>query len=339
MGVVTLLVDSAQGQLDGIAGGAFGDIVGVAGNTVTAMATLAVVMLGLNMVLQFRPMPAGGILVTLIKLVVIATIGLQWDQFNIIASAVESAMDSLAGAILAGYDMGGGAVSNSLAGAVDLVLSQISEAANVALQPMGWMGGAMFSVILAVGLSAVGALVGIILIFAKVMVTVFISIAPIFIAMSIFDTTKDYFNRWLQSTISYMLYPVVIAAVLGGMVRLVRAFIDNLSVVAVGDSIAAFVPFLVALLILGVVVVLIPSIVSGLSGNFQFTGPVATATRTARTVADVGGAAKAVAGFATKLGGRNGGSGGNDTSSGSGSPAPASSQPLAARIAARSAKY
>ena len=36
---------------------------------------------------------------------------------------------------------------------------------------------------------------------------------PIMIALSLFDATKDFFHRWVSTTISYAFYPIVIAAI------------------------------------------------------------------------------------------------------------------------------
>lgn len=328
MGIVSNMVDVAQGQLDAVAAGVFGNIVGAAGTTISAMATLAIVLLGVNLVLQYRPMGAGQVVVTVIKLLVIVFVGLRWGQFSSIASAVERGMDGIAGSMLASFNgAGGGNISGSLAGAVDRLLTSVSEAANSALEPLGWMAGAVMSTLIAFMIAVVSALVSFLLIFAKVMVTVFLSIAPIYIALSMFEVTKDYFNRWLQQTISYMVYPVVIAAVIGGVIRLVAEFMRSLSTTDAGASIAGFIPFLMALFIMGAVTVLIPSIVSGITGNFILAGPVGSMVGAGKMASQGLSAAGATAGAAGGL--VKAGVGGNAVGLSN----------LASKLAARSRKF
>ena len=43
------------------------------------------------------------------------------------------------------------------------------------------------------------------------------------IALSLFDVSKDYFLRWLSSTVSYALYPLVIAGVFSTVVGMSRS--------------------------------------------------------------------------------------------------------------------
>ena len=145
MGMIEGFVSRAQGELDSVAQSSFGAVLDGMGTLAATMATLAVVMLGVNMVLQYRHMSAGQIVVTFIKLIAIGSIGLVWGQFNLIASAVEGGVDSIAANLLGKF--GGGEVpSSNLAAAIDNFLSVFSEKANEVMEPMGWMGGAVMSV-------------------------------------------------------------------------------------------------------------------------------------------------------------------------------------------------
>lgn len=329
MGLVSGLVDSANGMLDGVAESTFTTIVGAAGTTAAAMATLALVLVGVNIIVQYRPFHPGQVLVLAIKLVAISWIGLKWSEFYKIASAVETAMNSIGAAILGSFSGagGGGGVSSTLAGSVDDFIAEFATSANNALEPLSWMAGALMSVAVTFLLAVIGSLVGLALIFAKVMVTVYLSLAPVFIALWIFDATKDYFHRWLQSAVTYMLYPVVIATVLGGIVRLVSAYIATLST-SVSGSISEFVPFIAALLVMIVVVVFIPYIVNSLAGSFAAPGPGAAAFIAARM-------AKSAAGAATSRPAQAGVQKAREY----GNLASAGAKSLATRIAERSARY
>lgn len=326
MGVVSGLVDTADGMLDSVAASNFSAIVGAMGNLTALMATLALVLVGINVVMQYRPTQPGQVLVVAIKLVAISAIGLKWGEFHKIAGAVQSAMDGIGGAILAGtHNGGGGGVGGTLAGAIDDLISRVAVATNNALSNLSWYGGLLLAAIIAILLAIIGCVAGLALIFSKVVVMVYISLAPIFIALWIFDATSDYFHKWLQATISYMLYPPVVAAVLGGMIRLISAYISGFST-SVSGSIAEFIPFLVALMVMIVVSSLIPQIVNALSGAVSAAGPVAALrgfasapAKVASSGRDLASSAKGVAKGASAMA--------SQTSS------------LASRIAARAGKF
>ena len=108
---------------------------------------------------------------------------------------------------------------------------------------MHWMAGALIGAIGAFLLGVIGALCGLVLIFAKIMLAFMIGIAPIMIALSLFDVSKDYFHRWLSSTVSYALYPLVIAGVFSTVVGMSRSLMTELGDPSGASNIGALVPF------------------------------------------------------------------------------------------------
>ena len=329
MGLISHMVDNANGMLDDVAASTFTTIVTAAGATIAAMATLAIVLVGINIVVQYRPFHPGQVLVILIKLVAITAIGLKWGEFYKIASAVESAMNAIGTSVLGGFSGGGGggSVETSLAQSVDDFIDKFSITANTALEPLSWMAGALMSVLVTILLALIGCAIGLALIFAKVMITVYLSLAPLFIAMWMFDATKDYFHRWLQSIVTYMLYPVVIATVLGGVVRFVSNYVEDLSVSPTG-TIAEFIPFIAALLVMIVVVAFIPFIVNSLSGTIAAPGPGMAGLTGARMVGNAKAAEQSPVAQATTAKDREYGGLARD-----------GAKSLASRIAARSARF
>ncbi|MCY1741011.1 type IV secretion system protein [Ensifer sp. SL37] len=294
MGIVADFVKRAQDQLDGAAASSFGAVVSGMSTTVSAMATLAVVLIGVNMILQYRPMSAGAMLVTMIKLVIIIKIGLVWSQFHAVASSVEDGINSIAARLLGSFSENAGS-ANSLAAAMDGFISDFSTKANATLSNLSWMAGAIMSVVITVSLGAIAAVTALLLVFAKVMVTVYLGIAPVFIVLSMFEATKDYFNKWLQGAISYMLYPLVIATMLGGVIRIVKAYMSNLGAQSVSESVADYLPYMACLIIMILCILCIPMIVSSLSGVIQAVSPGGVVGRAAS--AGLGAAAMARAGL------------------------------------------
>ena len=277
------------------------------------------------------------LVVTFIKLIAIGSIGLAWGQFNMISSAVEGGINSIAATLLGQF--GGSQVpANNLAAAMDAFIAAFADKANQVMEPMGWMAGAIMSVVVFVSMGSLAALAALLLIFGKVMVTIYLGIAPIFIVLSMFELTKDYFNRWIQGAVSYMLYPLVTAVMLGGLIRLVIGYMETLNTSAT-ESVSDFIPFITCMIIMVVCTLCIPMIVSSLSGMIMAVTP----TQAALAAAGAGGVA-ALAGkkVAASAAGRAVSAGAQKLTGGAqnyGDLAAAGSRDLAQRIAARSAKY
>ncbi len=337
MGVIEEFVSRAQGQLDDVAKSSFGAVLDGMGALTATMATLAVVMLGVNMVLQYRPMSAGQIVVTFIKLIAIGSIGLVWGQFNLIASAVEGGVDSIAANLLGKFG-GGDVPSNNLAGAMDDFITSFSDKANKVMEPMGWMGGAIMSVLIFTSMGTLAALAALLLIFGQVMVTIYLGIAPIFIALSMFEVTKDYFNRWLQGAVSYMLYPLVTAIMLGGLIRIVSGYMTSLDT-SITESVSDFIPFIACMVIMTVCTLCIPMIVSSLSGMIMSVTPTQAAIAAVGAKAAGSLAGKAAAGSPPARAAAYVGQKAMQKGQSYGELALAVSRNLAHRIAERSSKY
>lgn len=278
MGLTNDFVTNASSQLDAVAQLGFNSIAGGINGVAAAAATLALVVIGINIVVQYRPMPLGGILWTMVKLVLIVAVGLQWSEFSKITNAVQLGMDRIAAGLLGQFagSTTSGTGASSLAQAIDNFIVSFATKANHAMEPMSWFAGAMMSTLITFLMAIVAAACALIIVFAKVIIAVYLSVAPIFIACWIFEATKDYFTRWLQATLSYMLYPVIVAAVLGGMIRIISGFVDTLNANAT-ESISDFIPFIACMIIMIISVIFIPTIVNSLSGMIQSASPFAAA--------------------------------------------------------------
>lgn len=334
MGLVSGFVDNSGGLLDDVASSSFGALISGGQTTIAAMAMLAVIMLALNMILQYRPMSFGAVFVIIVKLLIITKIALDWGQFNEIYNAVRGGINAIAGHLLSGF--GGSSVpSGDLAQAMDDFISELSIATNEAMRPLGMFASALMGIVVFVALSLIAGVAALLLVFSMVMATVYVAIAPVFIALSIFEATKDYFNRWLQGMISYLLYPLVTAAMLGALIRIVKAYIDSIDASAI-NTITDFVPFLACLIILVLCTMMIPTIVSALSGMIIGVTPAGVAKTAA--AAALGGVAGGVAGRAAAKAAA-GGSAVAAKAQNYGQLAMAGTKDLANKIAARTARY
>ncbi len=273
-------IDSASGMLETASATMFGSIVSGLSTTFALAATIAIAMIGVNVIMQWRPLSPTQAIAAVFKLMVISYIGLNWSNFSTIAYAVRDGMDSIGGGILETFSAESGDVSSSLGGAMDDFISDFMNRANTALEPLNWMAGAFMRVLISFLLALIAAVTALALIFSQAMVAIHVAIAPIFIGLWIFDSTKDYFAKWLQSTLSYMLYPVVIAAVFGGILSLVQGYVASIST-STYETISDFLPFLTCLIVMLVVLFLIPFIVNSLSGMIMAPGPMKAALHAA----------------------------------------------------------
>ncbi len=277
-GIVTWIVGSVDGYLNNAGETVFGSLVSTVGQIGMAMATMAVVIVALNAMLQVRAVDLRTSVLLGIKLGLVGIFALNWAQFNSVASAIIGGMESLAGVMVGSA---GGSSDGSAAGfaaAFDDLIWDYIEMANQIGNGMNWVGGAFFTNLAAFMLGAMGAAAGLMLVFAKLMITFYVSIAPIMIVMSLLSATKDYFQNWLTGLVSYAFYPVVIAAVFAVIIAMAQNMASN---VMGGDlaTLGQAIPFLAMMVMAFFAIFLIPVIMRQITGNIQLTsimsGPMA----------------------------------------------------------------
>ncbi len=299
MEIVSLLVETAKSQLSSAAQSQYGITASAIGGAIKVGATLTIILAFLKQIFQLRPMEITQFAWLLIKLILIHQFATVWSQFDAFANAIISGMDNLGGTMLSGN------MDNvSLARTFDKMLTDLGASADATLDNLSYMAHAFMSGIFIILQSIVAATASLILIFAVVMITIHLGLAPIFIGLSMFAATKDFFFKWLQSTITYALYPVVIAVVLGTIINLTKATINNINPDNI-QSIAALIPFIVVLIIMITTILLIPTIVSGLSGAITAAGPLtaaAVANNIYRNLQPAGKGARAIGGVAANTG-------------------------------------
>jgi type IV secretion system protein VirB6 len=110
---------------------------------------------------------------------------------------------------------------------------------------------------------------GIVLIFAKMMLTLMLGLAPIMIALSLFDATKDFFHGGVSTSISYAFYPIVIAAMFSTVVGMANSLLAQLGDPNSATNIGSLVPFFVMVFLAKGFVAATPLIVRGISGNLM----------------------------------------------------------------------
>ncbi|WP_238367813.1 type IV secretion system protein [Mesobacterium pallidum] len=281
MGVVSWMVGTADAFLADAAESQFGAVAGNIGTIVLLMVTLSAIGLFINMAFQYRSMDGASFFWYLMKLMLVGLFAFNWVQFNAVANAVIGGLDYVAGALVSSVG-GGGAGATHFAGEFDNLIERFADYLNAIGSNLNWMTGAILGGIGLVLLSLLGFMTGIVLIFAKMMLTLMLGLAPVMIALSLFEATKDFFHRWVSTTVSYAFYPVVIAAMFSTVVGMANALLAQLGDPGSATNIGSLIPFFVMVFLAKGFVAATPLIVRGLSGNFMVVaGPNAFAAAAA----------------------------------------------------------
>ena len=268
MGIVSWMVDTTDEFLDDAAQSQFGAVASNIGTVLTVGATLVLIAVLINMAFQYKSMDGRTAFWLAVKLTLISIFSLNWSQFNIVADSIIGGLDFVAGALVASVG-GGGAGATHFAAEFDQMIDNFSQYLNAVGTNLNWMAGAMMGALGAFFLGIVGALCGLVLIFAKIMLTFMLGIAPIMIGLSMFEMTKDYFHRWLSSTLSYAMYPIVIAGVFSTIVGMAQSLFTTLGDPNSATSIGALIPFFMMMFLAAGLIVSVPLIVKSLTGNFS----------------------------------------------------------------------
>ena len=268
MSVVSWMVETADGFLVDAAESQFGAVASNTGTIVLLMVTLSLIGVCINMAFQFRSMDGASFFWYLVKLTLIGLFAFNWANFNAVSNAVIGGLDYVAGALVSSVG-GAGAGAGHFAGEFDNLIQRFATYLNAIGSNLNWMTGAILGGIGLVLLSLLGFTTGIVLIFAKMMLTLMLGLAPIMIALSLFDATKDFFHRWVSTTISYAFYPIVTAAMFSTVVGMANSLLAQLGDPKSASNIGSLVPFFVMVFLAKGFVAATPLIVRGISGNLM----------------------------------------------------------------------
>lgn len=269
MGIVTFLVDAAEQGLQTVAASQFAAVASGLGGVVMLAATLAIVLLFVNMAFQFRPMDVSDVYPLLFKIGLINAFAFNWLNFNYVSSLVTDGLDSLAGLMIGSITGDTGSGSAYFAGRFDQMLDDLADHANAIGDNLPWMAGALLSFFFTALLALAGGAAGVVLVLSKTMVAFLVGLAPVMITLSMFRATQDYFHRWLAALISWSFYPVVIAGTMSVIFGLFRVLQSRVGGVENLTSIGAALPFLAVVMISLGMILSIPVIVRTLTGDMN----------------------------------------------------------------------
>lgn len=269
MSVVSYLVDTAQGFLDDAAETQFGAVAATVGTITTLGVTLVLILVAINMVFQYRAMDGRTAFWLGVKIALIGLFAQNWTQFNALASAILSGIDSIAGSLIAAVGGGAPGPSGTYAEEFDSMISDFGEYLNAAGEELNWMAGAILSNLGVFLLSLLGALAAFLMVASRLMIALLLGLAPIMIFLTLFDVTKDYFARWLTAVISFAMYPIIIAGIFSTITGISGSLLLELGNPEGAPNIGALLPFFMMVLMAKGFILATPFIVRAISGNIM----------------------------------------------------------------------
>lgn len=263
MGIIRDILDEVDTAIDAVAEAGFVQAAGQVGDVISVGSGVLLILLGINVVMQLRPMTFGSAFAFGIKLALVGLFAQSWGNFSVIYGIATDVPDAIGARILALTATGDEAgVYESL----DSMVNRITAYGDAIGDNAGWVFGAVLGAIFFVLSAIFAAVTAGIIAFAKIVFTLMIVIAPFMILASLFKPTQSLFEAWSRATIGYALMPVAAAGAAGIIVAIAEnigassADPDNVA------TISLILPFLVILILSAGIMASVPYIASNLTG-------------------------------------------------------------------------
>ena len=212
----------------------YGALAGSMGPVFTLAFTLYVILWGYQFWTGRGEGSAAGMAVRLFRVFVIYTLATRWGEFQtFVYTVANDAPNAIGNLIILNIGNAGSvgttnaaieqALSNVYLVGVDAASKLTSHAGFT--NPGPYIYGALVwvAVALFVGFSAF------VIIFSKVMLWVMLSLAPVFITLALFNASSRYFSGWLTATIQFVIVPVIVYALLGFFLSIIKDAVQALN--------------------------------------------------------------------------------------------------------------
>jgi len=191
MGIIRDILDQVDTAVDSVAESGFITMAATIGDVISAGAIVLLIILGVNVVMQLRPMSFGSFFAFGIKLMLISIFGQTWDNFAIIYRIVTDVPESIGAAIL---DLTASGNEAGVYESLDGMVARITAYGDAIGDGAGWVFGAVLGAIFFVLSALFAAITAGIIAFAKIVFALMIVIAPFMILCSLFRPTHSLFE-------------------------------------------------------------------------------------------------------------------------------------------------
>lgn len=239
---------------------------------ITLCMTLYIVWLGYRFMMHSLPMDLNTVN-RLVLLIIVYALVTQWNLFY---TFIYNIFTNEPGEIMKSMSTQDGTAGSGVYKGLNAVYSQGMKAA--------WMlfgkgGNFTFDSIrmyffgfLVVMATCAGCLIALAyIIYAKMAVAIMIFLAPIFLLFLLWESTRELFNKWLQTTLNYALIPVIVCGILMMILSVINETLPGLSMIS-QNNFLGIIPFIGLMLISALLFTQVPNIASALGGGIALTG-------------------------------------------------------------------
>lgn len=247
-----------------------GSIIGAIKPVATTLLTIYVMLWGWSMLRGMINEPITDGVSRVVRLAVIVGLALDLGSYNgYIANFLWNSPDAIAAYIASGYSDSGSNVQY-----LDSLMSQIYDfgnaywekgvAAGVIMPDIGMMLIAIL--IWAAGIIATG-YGAFLLCLAKMGLAIILAVGPIFVLLTIFDSTKRFFDVWLGQALNFVFMVMLAAAGIKLILTILQQYLTDSAGVVADPAINQAIPAVVLCLIGALVLVQVPGMASALGGG------------------------------------------------------------------------
>lgn len=255
----------------------------------TVALTAYIAWWGYEMLYGRAPLTAGAFLWRIFRIGLIYAIGFYWSDFStLVVEVLTKTANGIATAICTGTGgTGCGTPEASVASQLSNLFTTAMQATKTVAASGGWgaaIGLSLLAIVLLI-LTVVFLSFAITLVLVgKIALFILLGLAPLFIAMALFEFSSALFSGWLRTCAQYAIVPAIVYGMLSFLLTLMSATVSNLGAITdVSSGLTVIAPFLV-LCIVGTVmlpqsVAMAASIAGGHSLQNPFYGLATRALR------------------------------------------------------------
>ena len=233
MGVITDILSVVDNAITGVSEDGFVLIAGTVGGVISAGSVLLIVLLGINIVVQIRPMSFGSFFAFGIKIALVGVFAQSWPNFQVVYT----------------------------------IITQVTEYGDTIGDSAGWVFGAVLGVVVWVIAAIFAAVSAGIIAYAKIILTLMVVVAPVAMLCSLFKPTMSIFEAWSRSIIGYAFMPIAAAGAAGIVIAIAGEIAGTTPDPDGVDTLNLIFPFIVVLFLAAGIMLAVPSIAMGLSGT------------------------------------------------------------------------
>ena len=204
------------------------------GPVFTAMLTLYLIVWGYQF-WQGRGDGSGAAMAfRLFRIAAIYALAIGWGDFQTFVYNAASDIPTSVGNIIV-QNIGGTGSTNTSASQIEQSLSNVYltgvDAASKLTSHAGWTnaGPYIYGAIVWVAVALFVGFAAFLVIYAKIMLWVLLSLAPVFITLLLFNVTSRYFNGWLSAIVQFVILPVLVYTLLGFFLTIMANAVQTLN--------------------------------------------------------------------------------------------------------------